>query len=113
MFWQAIEENGFSTWLRESESPLGFYFIHLFYAFDLAQLIGADAVVDLRLLGIARDMPLRRLFSTLWKGFAMNAATGILLANKQLILSKAGESYDARAGDPNRKFWLECMQFRG
>jgi hypothetical protein len=81
MFWQAIEENGFSTRLRGSESPLGFYFIHLFHVFDLAQLIGADAAVDSRLLGIARDTPLRRLFRTLWKGFAMNTAAGILLVS--------------------------------
>ena len=81
MFWQAIEENGFSTWLRESESPFGFYFIHLFHTFDLAQLIGANAVVDLKLLGIARAIPLRRLFRTMWKAFAMNVATGILLVN--------------------------------
>jgi hypothetical protein len=81
MFWQASEENGFSAWLRESESPLGFYFIHLFHAFDLAQLIGADAAVDSRLPGMARDTPLRRLFRTPWKGCAMNIATGILLVS--------------------------------
>jgi hypothetical protein len=82
MFLQAIEGTGFSAWLRESESPFAFYFILLFHTFGLALLVGANAVVDLRLLGIARAIPLaplKRLFRIMWIGFAMNAITGILL----------------------------------
>jgi len=82
LFLQAIEDTGFSTWLRESESPFAFYFILLFHTFGLALLVGANAVVDLRLLGVARAIPLaplKRLFRIMWIGFAMNAVTGILL----------------------------------
>jgi len=82
LFLQAIEGTGFSTWLRESESPFAFYFILLFHTFGLALLVGANAVVDLRLLGVARAIPLaplKRLFRIMWIGFAMNAVTGILL----------------------------------
>jgi hypothetical protein len=82
LFLQAIEETGFSTWLRESESPFAFYFILLFHTFGLALLVGANAAVDLRLLGVARAIPLaplERLFRIMWIGFAMNAVTGILL----------------------------------
>ena len=82
MFLQAIEDTGFSTWLRESESPFAFYFILLFHTFGLALLVGANAVVDLRLLGVARAIPLaplKRLFRIMWIGFATNALTGILL----------------------------------
>jgi hypothetical protein len=81
-FLQVIENTAFSTWLRESESPFAFYFILLFHTFGLALLVGANAVVDLRLLGVARAIPLaplKRLFRVMWIGFAMNAATGILL----------------------------------
>ena len=81
-FLQAIENTGFSTWLRESESPFAFYFILLFHTFGLALLVGANFIVDLRLLGIARAIPLaplRQLFRIMWIGFAMNALTGILL----------------------------------
>src|ERR1700686_2318088 len=79
---QTIEETGFSTWLRESESPFAFYFILLFHTFGLALLVGANVVVDLRLLGVARAIPLaplKRLFGIMWIGFAMNAVTGVLL----------------------------------
>jgi hypothetical protein len=82
LFLQTIEETGFSTWLRESESPFAFYFILLFHTFGLALLVGANTVVDLRLLGVARAVPLaplRRLFPIMWIGFAMNAVTGVLL----------------------------------
>ena len=81
-FLQAIENTGFSTWLRESESPFAFYLILLFHTFGLALLVGSNAVVDLRLLGVARAIPiapLKRLFRIMWIGFAMNAVTGILL----------------------------------
>lgn len=82
LFLQAIEDTGFSTWLRESESPFAFYFILLFHTFGLALLVGANVVVDLRLLGVARAIPLaplQRLFRPMWAGFAINAVTGILL----------------------------------
>jgi hypothetical protein len=82
LFLQTIEDTGFSTWLRESESPFAFYFILLFHTFGLALLVGANMVVDLRLLGFGRGIPLaplKRLFVIMWTGFAMNAVTGILL----------------------------------
>jgi len=81
LFLQAIEDTGFSTWLRESESPFAFYFILLFHTFGLALLVGANVVVDLRLLGVARAIPLaplQRLFRPMWAGFTINAVTGIL-----------------------------------
>jgi len=82
LFLQAIEDTGFSTWLRESESPFAFYFILLFHTFGLALLVGANVVVDLRLLGVSRAIPLaplQRLFRPMWAGFTINAVTGILL----------------------------------
>ena len=82
LFLQTIEDTGFSTWLRESESPFAFYFILLFHTFGLALLVGANMIVDLRLLGFARGIPLaplKRLFGIMWVGFGINAVTGILL----------------------------------
>ncbi len=82
LFLQTIEDTGLSTWLRESESPFAFYFILLFHTFGLAILVGSNVVVDLRLLGVARGIPLaplRRLFRIMWIGFSINAVTGVLL----------------------------------
>ena len=82
VFLRTIEDSGFSTWLRESESPFAFYFVLLFHTFGLALLVGANTVVDLRILGVAREIPLaplKRLFRIMWLGFGINALTGVLL----------------------------------
>jgi len=82
VFLQTIEESGFSTWLRESDSPFAFYFILLFHTFGLTLLVGANSVIDLRLLGVARDIPiapLKRFFQLMWLGFWINATSGVLL----------------------------------
>jgi hypothetical protein len=82
LFLQAIEASAFSSWLRESESPFAFYFVLLFHTFGLALLVGANTVLDLRLLGVAREIPLaplKRLFPIMWLGFIINAVSGALL----------------------------------
>ena len=81
-FLDTIEQTGFSTWLRESESVFGFYFILLFHTFGLSLLVGASTVLDLGLLGAAAGLPLRSLkwlFTVMWAGFIINATTGVLL----------------------------------
>lgn len=82
LFLRSIEESSFSTWLRETESPFGFYFVLLFHTFGLALLVGANALVDLRLLGFSASIPLaplKRFFRIMWIGFGINATTGVLL----------------------------------
>jgi hypothetical protein len=82
VFLRSIEATSFSTWLRESDSPFAFYFILLFHTFGLALLVGGNTVIDLRLLGVERTIPLaplKRIFPIMWSGFAINAATGVLL----------------------------------
>jgi hypothetical protein len=82
LFLQAIEESSFSTWMRESDSPFAFYFVLLFHTFGLSLLVGANSLVDLRLLGFFRSIPLaplKRFFRIMWVGFGINATTGLLL----------------------------------
>jgi hypothetical protein len=82
MFLNTIEESGLSTWLRESESPFGFYFILLFHNIGLALAVGTSLFIGLRLLGFARDLPvapLRKFFPVLWTGACISAVSGVLL----------------------------------
>lgn len=82
LFLQSIEDSSFSTWMRESDSPFAFYFVLLFHTFGLALLVGANSLVDLRLLGFFRSIPLaplKRFFRIMWIGFGINATTGVLL----------------------------------
>lgn len=79
---RSLEDSSFSTWLRESNSIFAFYFILLFHTFGLALLVGANAFVDLRILGVAGNLPLaplKRFFPIMWAGFTLNVITGILL----------------------------------
>lgn len=82
LFLDAIEKTSFSTWLRETPSLFGFYFILAVHTIGLAMLVGPNAAIDLRLLGVGREIPLaplKKWFTIMWIGFAMNAASGVLL----------------------------------
>jgi hypothetical protein len=82
LIFNTIEQTGLSRWLRESQSIFGFYFILLFHTFGMSLVVGANGVVDLRILGVASDIPLRplkRLFAIGWTGLAINITTGLLL----------------------------------
>ena len=81
-FFNTIEQSDFSTWIRESPSFFAFYFILLFHTIGLSLVVGTNAVIDLRILGVASSLPLkplRRLFNIGWTGLGINITTGILL----------------------------------
>jgi len=81
-FLNTLEQSGLSTWLRESESLFGFYFVLVFHTIGLALVVGPNAAIDLRLLGVAPDIPLPPLktwFNVMWLGLAINFTSGIFL----------------------------------
>jgi hypothetical protein len=78
----SIEQSSISTWLRQSTSLFGFYFILTFHTIGLSMVVGPNAVIDLRLLGIAQGIPLqplKRLFILMWLGLALNVTSGVFL----------------------------------
>jgi hypothetical protein len=77
-----LEASGLSTWVREGETIWAFPTILTLHTFGMGLLVGASAVIDLRLLGVARRLPLpplRSLFGVMWGGFWLNLVTGLLL----------------------------------
>jgi len=79
---QALEGSAFSTWVRESPSIWAYPTILTLHTVGLGVLVGANWMVDLRVLGFARAIPgsvLARAFPVMWAGFWLNAATGALL----------------------------------
>jgi len=81
-FLTALHDSAFSTWLRESESVWAFPTVLTVHTFGMMLLVGCAWVVDLRLLGIARSIPIgpmRPLFRVMWAAFWINLATGVLL----------------------------------
>ena len=80
LFW--IEGTRIGTFVRESPSILAYPTVLFLHTAGLGLLVGASAVVDLRLLGVARTVPLEplgRFFGVMWLGFWINAVSGVLL----------------------------------
>ena len=78
----SIEGSALATWTRESPSIWAYATILTLHTFGLAVVVGANAVIDFRLLGLAPRIPvlaLRPLFPVMWWAFALNFVTGVLL----------------------------------
>jgi hypothetical protein len=78
----ALHDSAFSTWLREAETVWAFPTVLTIHTFGMMLLVGCAWLVDLRLLGVARTIPigpLRPLFRIMWAAFFINLATGTLL----------------------------------
>jgi hypothetical protein len=81
-FLTALHDSAFSTWIREAETVWAFPTILTIHTFGMMLLVGSAWVVDLRLLGVGRTIPigpLRPLFRMMWFAFWINLATGLLL----------------------------------
>ena len=78
----ALEASAFATWLRESGSLWAYPTVLTLHTVGLSLLVGANIVLDLRILGFARRIPLVplvRLFRVMWIGFVVNAVSGVML----------------------------------
>ena len=71
-----------SIWINESESLWGYPLVLFLHSVGMALSAGLAMVIDLRLCGLGRPLPissLRKLFPIFWGGFVVNAASGSLL----------------------------------
>jgi hypothetical protein len=81
-FLRAIEQSSFSQWVTGSSSVLAFPTILLLHTIGMGVVVGINAGIDLRILGLAPALPLapmERFFPLLWVGFWVNAFTGVIL----------------------------------
>ena len=81
-FFTWIETTALSTVLRESPSLWAFPFVLILHTVGLAFLVGSNVALDVRVLGVARGVPLRTLERyrvVMWTGFWINAVSGVLL----------------------------------
>lgn len=77
---EAIQNTGFADWMRVSE--WGYPIILTLHSVGLAMVVGVLLVIDLRILGIPRSLPvlpLQKLMGVVWIGFALNLCTGVAL----------------------------------
>ena len=78
----SLEGSSFSMWLLGSNSIWAYPTVLTLHTFGMMVLVGACAVVDLRLLGFGRGIPLgamQTLFRVMWGGFWLNLLTGSML----------------------------------
>lgn len=79
---ESIENTGFSTWVRETPSVLGYSTVLALHTFGMSFLVGLTAMIALRSLGFARGLPLapmEKFFPLIIAGFWVNAVTGVVL----------------------------------
>jgi len=77
-----LEGTALATWVRESPSLWAYPTVLTLHTVGLGIVVGASAVVDLRLLGYARRIRLAALaplFALMAWAFLVNAATGVML----------------------------------
>jgi len=78
----AIEQSGFSTWVRESPSVWAYPTVLFLHTIGIGFLVGTSMAIDLRVLGFAKGLPLSTIesfFPVMLFGFVTNALSGIIL----------------------------------
>ena len=81
-FLRWVEQTGFSSWFRESPSIWAYPMVLLLHTIGMGLVVGINAGIDLRILGLAPAIPLsplKRFIPVLWIGFWINAVTGTIL----------------------------------
>lgn len=81
-FIEFIEGTALAVWVRESPSIFAYTTVLSLHAMGLAVVVGVGAALCLRLLGLAKDIPLApmlKLYPVMWVGFTINALSGIAL----------------------------------
>lgn len=81
-FLASVENTRFSIWVRESSSLWAYPTILFMHTVGLGFLVGLNAAIDLRILGVASQMrisPMAKFFPLMWSGFWVNAVSGVAL----------------------------------
>lgn len=81
-FLMMLEASAFSTWLRTSDTVWAYPTVLTLHTTGMGVLVGANWMLDFRLLGAGAQVPLaplKTLFRAMWIGFWVNAVTGCML----------------------------------
>lgn len=79
-FLESLQQSAIGQWVQASD--YGYYTCLAFHAIGMAMVVGAIYMAGLRILGFAKDQPLRQfemLFKVAWFGFIINAISGVAL----------------------------------
>lgn len=77
-----LQNLALAEWVRSSPSLGAYTAVLTAHAVGLAIVVGTNTLIDLRLLGVAKGIPLgglRRLYGVVYVGFFINLVSGLLL----------------------------------
>ena len=77
-----LESTSIASWVRESPSLWAYPTVLFMHTLGMSIVAGVSAAIDLRIIGIGRDVPLsplQRLYPLMWFGFLINLFSGSLL----------------------------------
>jgi hypothetical protein len=77
-----LENTEFCTWIRGSGSIWAYPLVLTLHTTGMGILVGFNWALDLRLLGVARQIPvlaMEKFFKVMWIGFWVNLITGVVL----------------------------------
>jgi hypothetical protein len=100
-FLRLIEHSSFSQWVTGSSSVLAFPTILLLHTIGMGVVVGINAGIDLRILGLAPALPLapmEKFFPFLWVGFWVNAFTGVILLAADATTKMANPDFYVKMG---------------
>ena len=100
-FLSSLEQSGLATWIREGGTIWSYPLMLFLHTFGLATLAGISASIDLRVLGVAAQIPLaplRRFYPMMWSAFAITAVSGTALLIADMT---------ARCSSP--VFWVKML----
>ena len=91
-FLESIQYSEFGLWVAGGDTILAYPTILALHTLGLGIVVGMSAVINCRVLGMGRGVPLRRfawLFRVMWMGLAVNVTTGVVL----FIAAAADKAY--------------------
>ena len=100
-FLSALEHSALSTWVKTSPSLWAYSFVLFAHTVGLSLLVGTSVAVNLRLLGMARGLPLApldRFFRVMWIGFWINAVSGAVLFAADATTKAANPAFYVKMG---------------
>ena len=81
-FYETLEHSAFSMWLLSSNSIWAYPTVLTAHTTGMMVMVGVSWMVDLRLVGFGRNIPLdslKTLFKVLWGAFWVSLTTGTML----------------------------------
>ena len=81
-FAETLQNTALAKWVSQSGSLLGYPTVLFLHTIGLATLAGLNACINLRVLGIARSLPLApmsKLFGIMWTALVVTTMSGVAL----------------------------------